>query len=456
MRMTLLMLSLSASTLLAAPEAPDRFSAQKPQAAGDLSAWWKSFRDPQLDRLIDEALAGNHDLQSAAARVREARAKRLATLSDFWPQLKGDGSITRDKPSTGGRFGQFSGFGQVATVYSTSLDASWELDIFGRTRQAVRAASAAAAAAEEGRRQLLVSLLAEVAGNYVELRGLQVRLGVVRQNVESQSQTVKLTRSRQEAGLSPELVVAQAEAQLATTKAAIPDLESGIQQAIHRLALLCGKAPGSMATELSGGGAIPSGPGSLPAGFPSDLLLRRPDVRQAEQQFAAAAARLGQARAERMPRFSIRATAGFEGHDSSTLFERSSQTWQIGPQLSIPLFTGGKLKAAQQAAKAAAEQADRAWQQSLLSAVTDVEDALVALRQSQAKLAALREAEAASQKTEKLASDLYKNGLGDFLNVLEAQRTALAAQEQVVIAQREVSVSLVRLYKALGGGWEGK
>ena len=446
-------------TALAA-EVPGNFTRQSPSpAAANLNQWWQSFHDPQLDALINDALAGNPTLISAAARVREARARRLATVGDYWPQLGVGGGVSRSLRSANGQFSQFGNFGGTQSndafnLFDLALDASWEIDVFGKNRRLVEAASAQSDASEEARRNVLISLLAEITSNYVELRGLQNQLGVLNDNLGSQNKTLELTQSRLQAGLSPELVVAQAEAQLATTKAQLPLVESGIAAAIHRLGSLTGQPAGTYVKILESSRPIPSGPPNVPAGLPSELLQRRPDVRQAERNFAAATAQVGAARAARFPRFSIGANIGWQSTEGKSLTESQSENWTVGPKISIPLFTGGKLKQNQKAAEALRDQAQADWDQAVLRAIEDVETSLVAYRQSQNRLEALRQAVKASNRSYELANELYKNGLGDFLNVLEAQRTKLSAQEQVVIGQRQASLDLIKLYKALGGGWE--
>ena len=450
-----LALGLTLPQAVNAAEIPGSFTRQSPTpAAANLSQWWLSFHDSQLNALINDALAGNPTLTAATARVREARARRLAAAGDFFPQLGGSFGAARTQNSANGRFGNGT-TSPPSNLFNLSLDASWEIDVFGVTRHSVAAAGAQAQAQEEARRDVIISLIAELTSNYIELRGLQAQLAVLNANLTSQQKTVELTKSRLEAGLSPELVVAQSEAQLAITRASIPTVQSGIAQAIHRIGTLTGKPAGTYLESLQNAKSIPTGPSSVPAGLPSDLLQRRPDVRQAERTYAAATSQVGAARAARFPKFSIGTSVGFESNKTGNLTDRDSQTWSVGPQLSIPLFTGGKLKQNQRAAEAARDQAQAAWDAAVLGAIEDVETALVDYRQSQARVEALRAAEKASNRSYELANELFKNGLGDFLNVLEAQRSQLNAQEQVVIAQRAVSLGLVKLYKALGGGWEG-
>lgn len=434
---------------------PERF-AESPTAtpanAERLAEWWKTLHDPMLNRLVEAALDGNQDLVAAAARVTEAQARRRAAAADFWPQLDAFGSAGRSKPSELSRQGSLSA-GRATNDFQLGLQASWELDVFGRIRQGVRAAQAQAEATVEARRDVLVLLLAEVASNYVELRGLQAEQAVIQRNITSQEETVRLTRARRDAGVDNELIVAQAEGQLATTRASLPAVTQGIREAIHRIGTLTGQPPGTYLKVLGSGGALPTTPAKIPPGLPSELLVRRPDVRQAERNVVASTAQLGQARAARLPRFALTADTGLQSQEANDLVDNKASLWTVGASISIPLFTGGRLKANVQAAEAQLTQARASYEQSMLRALQEVESGLVAYDQAQKRLAALREAEAQAQKTLTLSTDLYKNGAGDFLNVLEAQRSLLQTQQQGVVAQRQVALNLVGLYKALGGGW---
>ena len=281
---------------------PDRFAAD--HASGDpeaaLAAWWTTFGDATLNTLIDDALQGNRDLVVAEARVAEAVARRRAAAGELWPQLGAEGRAVRVKPSESSQSGSFSG-GDASNDFTSTLTASWELDVFGRIRQGVQAAQARAEADEEARRDVLVILLAEVASTYLELRGLQNEQAVVMDNIKSQQESVDLTRVRRDAGVDNALAVAQAEGQLATTKATLPPLTQGIREAQHRLATLTGQPPATYLQSLSSAAPWPTSPGQVPAGLPSSLLARRPDVRRAERLVAAATAQVGQARAARLP-----------------------------------------------------------------------------------------------------------------------------------------------------------
>lgn len=456
MKFLTLILVIFTISMLRAADVPGNFARQSPSpATTNLQQWWLSFRDPQLTSLIADALAGNPTLATATARVREARARKLATMGDYWPQLRIGGAASRGISFSGnGDFVLPGSGGGTQNLYTLSTDASWEIDVFGSIRHSVAAADAQSQAAEEARKNVLVSLTAEIAANYVDLRGHQSQLAVLNANLASQEKTVALTKSRLEAGLSPELAVAQAEAQLAITRAFIPTIKAGIAAAIHRIGTLTGKAAGTYLLVLDKPRPIPKGPATVPAGFPSDLLQRRPDVRQAERDYAAATSQVGAARAARLPKFTFGGFAKLESTHYETLLEKDSRVYSVGPSISIPLFNGGKLKQNQRAAEAARDAAQATWDAAILTAIEDVETALVTYRQSQSRLEALRAAEKASSRAHELASELFKNGLGDFLNVLEAQRTLLSSQEQVVLAEHQVSLNLVKLYKALGGGWE--
>lgn len=434
---------------------PTRFAADPTGGNREaaLRSWWTTFRDPMLDELIGEALANNRDLVVAEARVAEAMARRRAAAGELWPQLGARAFSGRAKASGANRSGVFSG-GEPANDFFGTLTASWELDVFGRIRQGVRAAQAQADAEDERRRDVLVLLLAEVASSYLELRGIQAERVVVLENIKSQEETANLTRVRLEAGVDNALAVAQAEGQLATTKATLPPIVQRIREAQHRLATLTGQPPATYLKRLAATAPLPMGPRQIPAGLPSALLARRPDVRQAERLVAASAALLGEARAARLPSFALTAQTGQQSEEVGDLVERKANLWSFGASMTIPLFTGGTLRENVRAAEAALTQARAGYEQTMLLSLEEVETALIRHSESQKTLAALREAEAQARTTFTLSTDLYVNGAGSFLNVLEAQRSKLIAQAQAVSAERQVALNLVGLYKALGGGWD--
>lgn len=469
MRISYIALLCAAFTLSAADgregglTVPERFHSDHSGAALNeekLAVWWTTFGDPQLNELIETALENNRSLTVASARLLEARSRYYAALGQLFPQFSAGFSASRTRASGMSRQGVATGAGMTpgallpVNEFAASLDASWELDVFGRLRHGARAAFAQAEATREAERDVKVLLLAEVASTYLNLRGLQEEEAVVRRNIATQEETVNLTKTRRDAGVDNDLTVAQAEGQLATTKAALPPLTQAIKECMHRLATLCGETPEAFVGRLSASKPLPSVPVEVPAGLPSDLLLRRPDVRQADRELAASYASLGQARAERLPRFALTASAGRQSLEVEQLTNGNAKFWSLGAGVSIPLFTGGTLAANERAAKAQVEQARASLEQAMLTALEEVENSLTAYTEAKKYLSALREAEAQSSKALSLSRDLYTNGAGSFLNVLEAQRSLLLAQQQAVAAERQVALNLVGLYKALGGGWE--
>jgi outer membrane protein, multidrug efflux system len=422
--------------------------------------WWSAFQDPLLDSLIARAVTANLDLRVAQERVREARALRGVTAADSWPTLNIRGvysrlrrsqNVTTSPSTTPGTSGTPGTTALESDLFQSDFDASWELDLFGRVRRSVEAAEANIAAAEENRRDVLVTLLAELARNYIELRGLQRQLVVTHDNIQAQQQSVALTDARFQSGLTSALD----EAQLATTQSQVPALESAARQSIHRLGVLLGQPPETLLDELTPARPIPSVPPEVMVGLPSDLLRRRPDVRRAEQELAAATARIGVATADLFPHFSLTSNiVGLQSADIADLALASSRFWTAGPTLSWPIFDAGRIRANIEVQNAREEQALAQYEKTVLTALEDVEDALVAYTREQVRRGALMAAVEANQRATGLANERYIKGLGDFLNVLEAQRSLYASQDQLVQSERTVVSDLIALYKAVGGGWE--
>lgn len=416
-----------------------------------LAQWWKNFGDPILASLAQRAMVSNRDLRAAEARVRMARALRGTAVADLLPTIDASAS------STTARRSQNSLAFPVRLIdtdtYQAGFDASWEIDIFGGKRRALQAAQADLQTVEEDRRNVLVSLLAEVARNYLELRGTQRQLVIATNNLRAQQEVLEITRLRSEKGLASELDVAQAKALVATTRSAVPALETALKQSIHRLCVLLGQPPGALAAELSADAPIPPVPPEVPAGLPADLLRSRPDVRRSERQLAATSARMGMATAEFFPKFFLTGTAGYQSLDAGSLFSPASKFWSAGPSVRWRLLEYPRLRAQVRAQDAQQNQALAQFEQTVLIALEDVENALVAYGKEKERLGALREAVDASRRAVELANELYAKGLGEFLNVLVAQRALYQAEDAVVVSQRTVSENLVALYKALGGGW---
>jgi len=333
---------------------------------------------------------------------------------------------------------------------------SWEIDAFGGTRRAVEAAQADLESSVESNRDVLVTVLAEVGLSYLDLRGAQKQMAVARDNLRAQEQTLVLTRDRFQAGLASELDTARAEAQVASTRAQIPPLEETQQRAIHRLGVLLGKPPGELEPQLVVAEPIPSATPRVPVGLPSDLLRQRPDIRRAERQLAAATARIGVATADLFPKFYLTAATGLQSVEASDFFDGGSRFWSLGPSVRWPTFNAGRIRQNIRAHDARQEQALLRYEQTVLISLEEVENALVAFGQEQGRHRALTESEQASRRAAALANDRYRGGLVDFLDVLEAERALLGAQDNVVQSERRLSQNLVRLYKALGGGWKAE
>jgi NodT family efflux transporter outer membrane factor (OMF) lipoprotein len=415
-----------------------------PQA---LAAWWTTLNDPELSSLIDRAVLGNLDLKKALARVREARARRGMAKADLFPTLDATGSATWSRTS------KDTGTGKTNDLYATSFDAGWELDIFGGVRRSVEAAGADLQATQEDLRNVLVSLLAEVALNYIDVRTSQVLIAVAEANLEAQSETYQLTQWRYEAGLSDELAVQQARYNLENTRSLIPAFRTRLEEAMNRIAVLLGEQPGKVHPELEKREPIPVTPLNVAVGVPADLLRRRPDVRQAERQLAAQTARIGVATADLYPMFTLSGSIGLEAFSLSNL--SSSGAWSLGggPRITWAIFKGGAIRQNIEVQSALQEQALIQYEATILSALEEVENALVAYAEVQQRRQSLSEATQAAQKAVDLAQHRYQAGLTDFNNVLDAQRSLLSFQEQLAQSEGTVTSNVVRLYKALGGGW---
>jgi NodT family efflux transporter outer membrane factor (OMF) lipoprotein len=432
-------------------EAPD---ATVPAGTAALARWWTLFGDPQLDFLLEQAVAANRDLRIAAARIREARARRGVTAADAWPGVDLGAAYERSRDSENSAAGRTSSE-SAHDLFQAGFDANWELDIFGRVKRAVEAAEATIGVAEENRRDVLVTLQAEVARNYLELRGSQRRIAATRENVETQRQTLALTQGRFAAGLSSRLDVAQAEAQLAATEAQIPGLETAARVAIHRLGVLTGQAPAALLAELSPDGLLPSQPAVVPLALPAELLRRRPDIRRAERELAASTALIGVAVADLFPRFSLSALLGVQSSNFSDLADGASGYWSFGPALRWPVFDAGRARANIRVQDARQEQFLAAYEQTVLLALEEVENALVAWDREQAARRALEQAVDANRRAVAMADELYRTGLVDFLHVLQSEGALYQSQDWLIRSEQQVFINMVALFKALGGGWEG-
>ncbi|PYQ48924.1 MAG: hypothetical protein DMF78_19965 [Acidobacteria bacterium] len=430
-----------------------------PGSGPALGAWWTSFHDPVLERLVARAVEGTLDLKIAAARIREARAAAGIAAAAGLPQVTAEASYARTRrsdavPPFKSASGDGSPFGKRdQNLFQAGFDAAWEIDVFGGVRRDREAALADAQAAEEGRRDVLVTLLADVARTYTELRGVQQEVRILEDTLRSERDTVAITRARFQAGLGAELDVARAEGLLAASTAQRPELERQARQAIYRLGVLIGAHPGSLVSELDSPAPIPVGPPDVPPTLPSELLSRRPDLRRAERALAAATARVGVARADLFPRFVIAGSLGRRSEDAGDLGSGVSQFWSLVPIVRWPLVSGGRVRANIRVQDARQEQALRQYEKTILIALEEVENALSSLARERRREESLRDSVAANQRALDLAMERYSGGLEGFLSVLDAQRSVYAAEDQLVQAERSAVVSLVAVYKSLGGGW---
>jgi len=434
--------------------APARGTSTKPLQTDE---WWSSFQDPELNSLIERAVDRNLDLKLALERVQEARAARGIARSGYFPSVDASASSTRNRQRViAAPSGQRTAPAFVPIEYNnfqSSLGASWELDVFGGTRRGVQAATANVAAAEENRRDVLVILLGDVGRVYAQLRGFQRRLEIANKNIKTQQDTLDLTTARAKAGLATELDVARAAAQLESTKSVVPTLLSGIDISIHRLSVLLGEEPGALRSELEKTRPIPSAGPDVEVGLPSDLLKRRPDIRRAEAELAAATARIGEAKADLFPRFLLTGTAGRQATQLHDLTLGAGNYFSAGPAISLPLFTGGRIRSNIAVQTSRQREALIGYQSSILHALEEVQNALVDYSQEQERRDRLNQAVQQSQLAVDLASEQYRAGLVDFLSVLEAQRELYANEDQWVQSQTSVTTNLIALYRALGGGW---
>ncbi|MGA2749898.1 MAG: efflux transporter outer membrane subunit [Verrucomicrobiota bacterium] len=414
-------------------------------APAELAGWWKKFNDPMLVSLVTEAFRTNLDLQLAEAQLRQARANRGVVGGPFWPGLTANGSYARGATGTAPSRNLFTAGG---------LDAAWELDFFGATRRNIESADAGILAARENVHDVQVTLAAEIALNYIQLRAAQEQIDIARENLKSEEATAVLTRKRLAAGFVSALDEANAEAQVATTAATIPVLETTVRQSIYSLSVLLARPPADLVEQLSRPGPVPLTPPEVPVGLPSDLLRRRPDIREAEAQLHAAMAQIGVAKAAYFPQFSLTGSVDYQSDMLRTLFAGPSRFWTAGPSVTWPIFQGGALTAKVRVQQALSDQAYITYQKTVLTALQDVENQLVAFAKEWDHRKALNEAVVQNRKAVDLSTQLYTEGTSDFLSVLDAERSLYASENALSQSKASISTDLVALYKALGGGWE--
>jgi NodT family efflux transporter outer membrane factor (OMF) lipoprotein len=414
----------------------------------DLTRWWSRFNDPTLTRIISIALANNPDLASASSKVRESRARRTAVAASLFPTLNGGAAA-------GSSTTRRDGFGSDGSSnFSANLIASWEVDLYGKNRSLVDAASAQVGASEENLHSVQASLASEVAVAYTSLRVNEAALKVLRSNITTREETNRLASWRTQAGEADSLDSSQALSSLEQARAAVPALEQSISQARNLLALLAGKTPGSLdGTLKSGKQAIPDPAGSLAVGIPADTLRQRPDVRLAGYQLLAAAANNKAASAERFPSLDLTGSLGANALSSGKIFNPESTTAGIIAGLAGPIFNAGRIRANIDASNEVEEQAFQTYRAAVLTALSEVEDALIACRRTTERLETLEKATAAAREASTLAQQRYESGVTDILTVLDAQRSLLNLEASLFNARADRTNSYIQLYKALGGGW---
>jgi len=412
-------------------------------AATPLTAWWQRWGDAQLTALVTQALQAHTSVRSARAALQQAHAQADVQGAALLPGVDASGSAQRSRSG-----------GSTGNSFQLGLDASWEPDVFGRLGAGVSASAADVRAAQAGLEQAQVVLAAEVAVNYLTLRSVQERLAIARRNLASQRETLQITDWRVQAGLSTSLVSEQARAAAEQTAAQIPQLQTSLAQTRHALAVLTGQAPGALDAQLDAPQATPAPPDDLALAFPAETLRQRPDVRQAEERISAALARVSQADAARYPSFRISGSLGLRALTLGALGNGASVAHALLGGISVPLFDGGAARAQVRVQEAALEQARVGYEATVLAALQEVEDALVALQGERERQVRLQAAAQAAGNAALLAQNRYQSGLIDFQAVLETQRTLLSTQDGVATSAANVALGHVRLYKALGGGWQ--
>lgn len=410
--------------------------------ATPLAQWWQRFGDPQMTDLVAQALQAHTSVRSARAALQQARAQAQVQQAGLLPSVNASGSAQRSRSG-----------GSTGNNFQLGFDAAWEPDVFGRLNAGADASEADARAAQASLDQVQVSLAAEVALNYITLRGQQERLSIARRNLTSQRETLQMTDWRVQAGLTTSLVSEQARAAAEQTAAQVPQLEASLAQSRHALAVLTGRAPGALDSLLASPRAVPQAPDDLVLAIPAETLRQRPDIRQAEERIAAALARVAQADAARYPSFRISGSLGLRALTLGALGDGASVVHSLLGGISVPLFDGGAARAQVRVQEAVLEQARVNYEATVLTALQDVEDALVALRGERERLVHLQAAADAAGNAALLAQNRYASGLIDFQAVLDTQRTLLSTQDSVATSIANAGADHVRLYKALGGGW---
>lgn len=430
----------------------------------DLSVWWHQFDDCLLDEFIEEALACNYDLQIALHKIEEVRALYKIDRSALYPQIQGNMVAIRARRSENLGADVIEGPASITEILPTDFsgplvqyffqagfDASWELDFFGKNRRKAEAAYRDFEASQESALDVQITLLSDVARSYIDIRSFQQQIESKEDQIQRQRELLELAQSRYNAGLTSYLDVTRAKAELDAQESSLPPLQEALKQTIHGLAILLGKPPENFCV---GEGFIPKAAGRIPTDLPSDLLCRRPDIRQAERELAAATSRIGAAKAELFPSFSLLGTFGTQTNVIDKLFVWPSRFWTIGPSMIWNLFTGGRLLAQIEVTNERQKQAILAYEKSIIDALKDVEDRLVGYFKEENRLTFLEEQLSTNSLLRDLTYDQYIGGLIAMDDVLDAEKGLFQTQQNMIESQGTLMLQLVGLYKALGGGWE--
>ncbi len=420
------------------------------QTRPDLKAWWKLLDDDVLNSLIDRAARKNLGLREAHARIMAARASKRIAVGQRFPDIDMSSDVTRQRTSAA------SGVEATVDSYTPGATASWEIDFWGKISKTIESASADVEASIESYNNVLIVLYADISRNYINVRTLQDRIRYTLSNIESQRRSVELTKAKRQVELIPELDVQQAELNLGQTEASIPSLQIQLNEAIHRLGILLGEFPTTLRKELLSSMKNIQLPDTLAIGIPMDLLRQRPDIRLAERELAAQTGRIGIARADLYPSFLLSGTLGFSSTvgSLSETFDSTNRVWSIGVPVTWNLFDGGRVRGTVELERARTERLLATYQRTVLEGYEEVENALVRYHEWNKRRQSLERAANAALKAVQFVTQLYDEGLVDFQNVLDAQRTLFRLQDDLAQSKGDIAFSFVQLYRSLGGGWE--
>ncbi|MCP5364743.1 MAG: efflux transporter outer membrane subunit [Hyphomicrobiales bacterium] len=419
----------------------------------DLQSWWTRFNDPLLQELIQESSAGNLGLRDALARLVEARARTGIASGEQLPSIDASGDIERGRLSRGVADGVDNSRQRTSTLYQLGMDATWEIDLWGRISRSVESADATYQASLEDYRDALISLYADVALAYTDIRTFQARISAALGNVETQRKTLRLVRDRRASGLASDLEVAQAELNLARTESLVPALRSGLKQSIHRLSVLIGRPPSTLYSRFVTVEPIPAPPSSIAVGAPAEVLRQRPDIRSAERALAAQTAQIGVATADLYPRFTLSGFFAFQKFGVTDLLNSKNLGYGFGPTMIWNVFDGGRIRSNIKVQDALTEQSLLNYEQTVLTALQEVEDAMVGFVQESERRDTLARSVGAAQRSVDLVQTLYVTGLTDFQNVQDQERSLFEQQDALEASKGLVTTNLINLYQALGGGW---